>query len=125
MDENELSYLVVGAIIEVHRQLGPGLLEHLYQEALEVELELRGIPFERQARVPVRYKGRSLRGVLKLDFLAGGKLVLELKAVETLNPVHEAQLITYLKLTGCKLGLLVNFNVTRAVDGIHRKVYNF
>ena len=115
-------YAVIGAIIEVHKQLGPGLLEGVYEEALAIELEMRGIPFERQKLVPMRYKGRVIDAHLRLDFLVGGKLIIELKAVEMVTGVHEAQLLTYLKLTGCKLGLLVNFNVQRATDGIHRKV---
>ena len=123
MDENELSYAVIGAIIEVHKQLGPGLLECVYEEALALELKLRGIPFARQKKVPVRYKGRLLEAELRLDFLVGDKLIIELKSVETVTPLHEAQLITYLKLTGCRLGLLVNFNVERVTEGIHRKAY--
>lgn len=122
MDENELSFLVVGAVIEVHRQLGPGLLEGVYEEALALELELRNVPFERQKPVPVHYKGRCLQSHLRVDFLVGGKVIIELKAVERVEPVHEAQLITYLRVTGCKLGLLVNFNVVKATDGIRRKV---
>lgn len=124
MDENQPSYAVVGAIIEVHKQLRPGLLEHVYEEALAIELEIRRIPFERQCQVPLRYKGRLLRGKLRVDLLIAGKLIVELKAVETLHEIFTAQLLTYLRLTGCKLGLLVNFNVTRAAEGVHRVVNN-
>jgi GxxExxY protein len=124
MDENQLSYTVIGAIIEVHKQLGPGLLEHVYEEALAIELELRRIPFELQCQVPLLYKGRPLRGKLRVDLLIAGKLIVELKAVETMHEIFTAQLLTYLRLTGCKLGLLVNFNVTRAADGVHRVANN-
>jgi GxxExxY protein len=122
MDENQLSYSVIGAVIEVHKQLGPGLLEHVYEEALAIELEIRRIPFERQCQVPLRYKGRSLRGKLRVDFLVAGKLILELKAVEQMHEIFTAQLLTYLRLTGCKLGLLINFNVARAADGVNRVI---
>ena len=121
MDENALSYGVIGAVIEVHKELGPGLPEGVYEEALEVELESRGIPYERQKCISVRYKGHLLECQFRLDFLIGGKLIIELKAVEQICAIHEAQLLAYLKLTGCKLGLLVNFNVERAKDGIYRK----
>jgi len=124
MDENQLSYAVIGAIIEVHKQLGPGLLEHVYEEALAIELEIKQIPFERQCQVPLRYKGRPLRGKLRVDLLIPGKLIVELKAVETMHEIFTAQLLTYLRLTNCKLGLLVNFNVTRAADGVNRVANN-
>ncbi|HTE21322.1 MAG TPA: GxxExxY protein [Armatimonadota bacterium] len=124
MDENELSYVVIGAVIEVHRELGPGLPEGVYEEALAVELEARAIPFERQRRVPVLYKDQLLESTFRLDFLIAGKLIIELKAVAEVSPLHEAQLLSYLKLTGCRLGLLINFNVERAKDGIYRKALN-
>ena len=125
MDENELSYVVIGAVIEVHRELGPGLPEGVYEEALAVEFRARGVAYERQKRVPVRYKDELLESTFRLDFLVGGKLILELKAVAEVAPLHEAQLLSYMKLTGCKLGLLINFNVERAKDGIYRKALNF
>lgn len=121
MDENELSFQVIGAIIEVHRHLGPGLPEGVYEDALELEFQLRGIPYKRQKWMSVLYKGHELESKFRLDFLIGGKLIIELKAVEAIVAVHEAQLLCYLKLTGCKLGLLVNFNVEKAVDGIYRR----
>jgi GxxExxY protein len=121
MEENEFSFQVIGAIIEVHRTLGPGLPEGVYEDALEVEFCLRGIPYERQKWMDVRYKGRLLQHKFRLDFLIDGKLIIELKAVEVIVEVHEAQLLSYLKLTGCKLGILVNFNVEKAVDGIYRR----
>ena len=120
MDMNELSFAVIGAVIEVHKQLGPGLLEHVYEEALAIELELQGIPFRRQCSVPLRYKGRPIRGKLVLDFLIAEKLILELKAVQQMHEIYSQQLLTYLRLTGCKLGLLINFNRIKVTDGIQR-----
>jgi GxxExxY protein len=113
---------VIGAVIEVHKVLGPGLPEGVYEDALALEFEARRIPYERQKAVPVLYKGQLLEARFRLDFLVGGILIVELKAVETLHPLHEAQLLAYLRLTSCKLGLLVNMNIERAKDGIHRKV---
>lgn len=111
MHENEISRLVIGAAIEVHRELGPGLLEAAYEECLAHELHLRGIGFERQKPISICYKGVMVDAGFRLDFLVMDKVILELKAVESLIPVHQAQIMTYLKLTGLKLGLLMNFNV--------------
>lgn len=124
MDENTLSNQIIGAALEVHRQLGPGLLESAYEECLAYELSLRSIPFERQKPVPVVYKGVQLDCGFRLDLLVGGLVVVELKAVDALMPIHQAQVLTYLKLTGCKLGLLINFNVLRLREGIKRMVLN-
>jgi GxxExxY protein len=124
MDENALSNAIIGAAIEVHRQLGPGLLEPAYEECLAHELNLRQLPFERQKVVPVEYKGIRLDCGSRLDLLVGGLVVVELKAVDRLAPIHEAQVLTYLKLTGCKLGLLFNFNMVRLSSGIKRLVLN-
>ncbi len=123
-EEDALSYAVIGTIIEVHRTLGPGLPEAVYRQALELEMTSRGIPFEREKKIPVSYKGTPLKSSFRLDFLVGGKVIIECKSVEAIHPVHEAQILVYLRLTGCKLGLLVNFNVERAKDGIHRRVLN-
>lgn len=120
MDENGLSNSVIGAAIEVHKQLGPGLLESCYQAAMEYEFKLRGIPFERQKPVPIFYKGRNLFVDFRLDLVVSGLVIVELKSVEAINPIHEAQLKTYMKLTGCKPGLLLNFNVVKMKEGIHR-----
>ena len=122
MDINKLTGLVIGAAIEVHKALGPGLLESAYEECLcrELELELRGIPFERQKELPIEYRGAKLDCGYRLDIVVAGKLILELKACENLQPIHEAQLLTYLKLTGIKYGLLINFNVPVLKDGIRR-----
>lgn len=120
---NELSKMIVDAAIEVHRILGPGLLESAYEEALCHELNLRGMTFERQKAMPVTYKGVKLNCGYRLDLLVDGLVVVELKAVERMEPVFEAQLITYLKLTGLWLGLLLNFNVPVMKRGIRRIVY--
>ncbi len=112
---------LIGAAIEVHGQLGPGYLESVYGEALAVEMGLRGIAFERQRPVAVSYKGRAI-GEARLDFLVGGVLVAELKAVEEILPIHQAQVISYLKATGLTLGLLINSNVPLLKKGISRLV---
>ncbi len=104
------SYKINGAIYEVHKELGPGLLEKVYQEALEKEFKLQGIPFEREKSFTIVYKGEELEQKYIADFVCYDKIVVELKAVEELLPVHKAQVINYLTITGYKLGLLVNFN---------------
>jgi len=120
MDENSLTREVIGAAIEVHKLLGPGLLESAYEECLARELVLRNIRFERQKPAPVVYKDVKLQCGYRMDFLIDGRVVLELKAVEALAPVHEAIVLTYLRLSGCRLGLLINFNVPILKDGIRR-----
>jgi GxxExxY protein len=120
MRENELSEQVIGAAIEVHRVLGPGLLEVAYEEALCHELGLRGIPFERQILLPIQYKDVRLSADLRIDILVGQQLILELKSVELIAPIHKAQLLTYLRLSNCRLGLLINFNERLLKDGISR-----
>lgn len=121
--QNQLSREVIGAAIEVHRQLGPGFLEAVYEEALCVELGLRSIPCERQKTCELNYKGKPV-GLARLDLLVGGELIVELKAVEKLLPLHEAQIISYLKMTNLPLGLLINFNVPVLKDGIKRIVWS-
>jgi GxxExxY protein len=118
---DRLAYEVIGAAIEVHRKLGPGFLEKVYEEALCVELELRGIPFRRQVPIGLVYKGRDI-GRAELDLLVGELPVVELKAVEAVVGVHTAQLLSYLKATGHRLGLLINFNVCYLKEGLHRIV---
>jgi GxxExxY protein len=115
----ELAHGVIGAAIEVHRVLGPGFLEAPYEDALCVELEMRGIPFVRQHPVTLKYKGHDV-GESRLDLLVGNLLIVELKAVDTLLPIHQAQLMSYLKMMRLKLGLLINFNVRYLKDGIKR-----
>ena len=104
------SYKITGALYEVHKELGPGLLEKVYQEALEKELRMQGIPFEREKSFIISYKGEVLEQMYIADFVCYDKIVVELKAVEALLPIHTAQVINYLTITGYKLGLLVNFN---------------
>jgi GxxExxY protein len=107
----------------VHRELGPGLLESVYEVCLCRELALKGIAYQRQAPLPIVYKGERLDADLRIDILLPGKLILELKAVEKILPVHEAQLMTYLRLTGIHVGLLLNFNVPVLKNGIKRLVH--
>jgi GxxExxY protein len=121
-DKDPLTKIVIGSAIEVHRHLGPGLLESVYEECLCHELSTLGIEFERQVQLPLEYKGVSLEYGLRLDILIPGKLVIELKTVEKIMPIHEAQLLTYLKLASIPTGLLINFNVPVLRDGIRRMV---
>jgi GxxExxY protein len=119
-DINQLTGEVINAAIEVHRTLGPGLLESIYEECLCHELKFREIPFEKQKDLPIEYKGIKLDCNYRLDVLVDRQLILEIKACEALLPIHEAQLLTYLKLSGLKIGLLINFNVPMLKDGIKR-----
>lgn len=117
---NELTYETIGAAIEVHRTLGPGLLESSYQECLCRELLLRGIAFRRELGLHLQYKGVQLDVGYRMDILVEEIVVVEIKAVAALAPIHDAQLLTYLRLGGWRLGLLINFNVVVLKDGIHR-----
>lgn len=117
---NGLTERVIGCAIEVHRHLGPGLLESIYRECLAMELAAHQLRFESERHVPIDYKGQRVRGGLKLDLLVEGCLVVELKAIEALHPVHSAQVLTYLRLTGFPAGLLMNFNVTSLRAGLRR-----
>jgi GxxExxY protein len=119
---NELTEIVIGGAIEVHRTLGPGLLESAYEVCLCRELNLRGIPFERQVSIPVDYKGVRLDCGYRADLIVGGKILVEIKAVDQLAPIHEAQVLSYLKLSGLKVGLLINFNERVLTHGVRRKV---
>jgi GxxExxY protein len=119
---DELSYRVIGCALEVHRALGPGLLESAYEQCLARELSLAGIPFELQVPLPVEYKGVRLDCGYRLDAVVDGRVVVELKAVEKMALIHEAQLLTYMKLAGLKVGLLINFNVPVLKEGIKRLV---
>ena len=122
LKEDELSNEIIGAAIEVHRNLGPGLLESAYEECLCYELAHRGIKYERQKLLPVAYKGTKLDCGYRLDVVVNDLVVLELKAVDQIQPIHSAQLLTYLKLSNLKLGILINFNVTVLKSGIKRIV---
>ncbi|HLF88820.1 MAG TPA: GxxExxY protein [Anaerolineales bacterium] len=120
--EEKLTEKMIGAAIEVHKALGPGLLESVYQTCLAREFALQGITFEQEKALPVEYKGVRLESGLRMDFVVAEKVVVELKAVERLLPIHEAQLLTYLKLSGYQIGLLINFNVVLLKDGLVRRV---
>ena len=124
LDNNSLSYKVIGCAMEVHKHLGPGLLESTYEKALIQELTLNGIPVQSQVEVNVNYKGVNISEGLRLDLLVNNELIVELKSVEELKPIHHKQLLTYLKLTHKKVGLLVNFNTISLTDGIKRVVNN-
>ncbi len=121
-DLNRLSGKIVSAAYRVHRELGPGLLENVYETCLAQELKELGIKFERQVPMPVHYKKVELDAGFRIDLLVEKQIIVELKTVEGLLPVHKAQLITYLKLSGCRIGLLINFNVEILKDGIKRIV---
>ena len=120
---NEVTNAIIGAAIEVHKKLGPGLLESAYQECLAREFTLRSINFEKEKPLPVEYKGVRLECGYRLDFLVEGCVVVEIKSIEAIAPIHEAQLLTYLSLGGWKLGLLLNFNVNKLTEGgIRRQI---
>jgi len=122
MNINKLSSKIIGAAIEVHKTLGPGLLESTYEECICYELDLIDISYERQKPLPVQYKGTKLDCNYRLDLIVENAIILELKVCEKIKPIHKAQLLTYLKLSGLQLGLLLNFNVTLMRDGITRIV---
>jgi GxxExxY protein len=124
MDLNKITEIIIGAAIEVHKEFGPGLLESVYEYCLKEEIQQRGLRVETQVQLPIVYKGKILEKDFYIDMLVEDSVVVELKAVEELHPVHEVQLVTYLKLSGKKLGLLINFNVKTLKDGIRRKVNN-
>ena len=122
---NELTEIMIGCAIDVHRTLGPGLLESTYELCLCRELSLRNIPFERQKPIPVIYKGVKLDCGYRADVVVDGSVLVEIKAIDSLLPVHEAQLLSYLKLGGWKVGLLINFNVAVLKTGIHRRILGY
>jgi GxxExxY protein len=124
MDENELSNRIIGVAIEVHRVLGAGLLESAYEDCLCHEFSINNIYFERQVQIPVLYKGIQLNCGYRADIIVDKKVIVELKSVAAIEPIHEAQMLTYLKLSGLKLGLLLNFNVPLMKNGIKRFVNN-
>ena len=124
MEENELSRIVFDCALKVHQALGPGLLESAYEECLVYELKKTGLFVEKQKALPLVYEEVKLDIGYRIDIIVENKLILEIKSVEALNDVHFAQLLTYLKLTNCKLGMLINFNVTLIKNGIKRVVNN-
>ncbi len=122
MERDALTGKVIGFGIEVHRETGPGLLESAYEECLAYELKVAGLKYSRQLELPVKYKGILLDCGYRIDLLVEDRLIIELKAVERLLPIHEAQLLTYMKLSGIQKGLLMNFNVSVLKDGVKRFV---
>lgn len=122
---NRLTGVIIGAAIEVHRLLGPGLLESAYEACLAFELKELGLKVERQVELPLCYKGMNLDCGYRLDLIVNDAVIVEVKAVNGVAPIHHAQLTSYLKLSGCKVGLLINFNVMMLKDGITRIVNNF
>jgi GxxExxY protein len=119
---NELTEAIIGAAMEVHRTLGPGLLESTYEMCLCRELSIREIPFERQVPIAVEYKGVKLDCGYRADIVVAGMILAEIKAIDSLLPIHDAQLLSYLKLGGWKIGLLINFNVEMLKNGLRRRV---
>ena len=124
MTENEISSLVANLCIKIHKALGPGLLENAYEECLIYELEKAKVHADRQKPIPLIYDNKQLGEAFRADIVIEDKVIVELKAVKSLEPVHYSQLTTYLKLSGCKLGLLVNFGERKVMDGFHRIVNN-
>ena len=122
MKENEISYIIRGAIFDVYNKLGPGLLESVYINTLDYELSKKGLNVKREVPIPVYYEEIKMEVGFRLDLLVDEKVVIEVKSVENLGEVHHKQVLTYLKLTGFKLGILVNFNVDQISSGIYRKV---
>ena len=122
MTENEIATIVVDAALKIHKTLGPGLLESVYQAVLDFELQKRGLRVTQQVGLPVHYEGIKLELGFRVDLIVSDKVIIEIKSVETLAPVHKKQLLTYLRLMNLRLGLLINFNVELIKDGIHRVV---
>ena len=120
--EQALTEKIIGAAIEVHKYWGPGLLESVYEKSMARELELRGIEYQQQVNLSLKYKGADVGDGLRLDLIVEGTVVIELKVVKGFEPIHEAQLLTYMKLTGCKVGLLINFNKPTLKEGLKRFV---
>ena len=125
MNDKLLTHTIIGAAIDIHRSLGPGLLEAVYEECLAKEFTLRSIPFERQKPVPLIYKDLKLECGYRLDFLVHHRVVLEIKSIETLAPIHDSVMLTYLRLAEASIGLLINFNVPILRDGIKRFVWHY
>ena len=122
---NDITYKIIGCVYEVYNNLGPGLLESVYEEALVHEFKLRGINFKQQATLPIVYKDTKLNNPLRIDIFVEDSVIVELKSVETLKAIHYKQVQTYLKLSGCKIGLLINFNTDNIKNDIHRIANKF
>lgn len=125
MSENEITEVVIGCAIKVHRSLGPGLLESAYEECMDYELRKTIVGIERQKPLPLIYEEVKLNCGYRLDFMANKKVIIEIKSIEALTDIHLAQILTYLRLSGCKVGLLINFNVLKLTDGLKRVVNNY
>jgi GxxExxY protein len=123
--DDALTHRIIGGAIEVHRAIGPGLLESAYEACMIRELADRGMTIQRQLAVPIRYKGLELDGGYRMDLLVEGRVVVELKSIARIEPIHEAQLLSYLRMSGCQIGLLINFNVPVLTQGIRRMVNGF
>ncbi|NQZ10453.1 MAG: GxxExxY protein [Algicola sp.] len=121
---SDLTGIIIGAAIEVHRYLGPGLLESVYEQCLAQELRDKGLSVSSQQSLPIIYKGNVLDASYRIDLVVNQQVILELKAVQKLEPIHKSQLLTYLKLSNINIGLLLNFNVPKMKDGIHRVMHN-
>jgi len=124
MHENEISKIIIGAAIQMHKSFGPGLLESVYENALSFDLREQGLLIRQQVPMPFEYKGLKQENGYRIDVMVNNKVLIEIKSIETLAPVHYAQTLTYLKLSGLKFGLLINFNCKLLKDGIHRLVNN-
>ncbi len=122
MDQDPLTREIIGAAIDVHRALGPGLLESVYELCLCDELSRREQPFERQVSLPIEYKGRRLDGGLRMDLVVARRVVVEVKSIEAVHPIHEAQILTYMRLARLPVGLLINFNVPILINGVKRRI---
>jgi GxxExxY protein len=125
MKDIDLTHSIIGAAIDIHRNLGPGLLEAVYEECLAKEFTLRDIPYERQKPIPLVYKDLKLECGYRLDFLVADRVVMELKSIEAIAPIHDSVMLTYLRLSEKPLGLLINFNVAVLKDGIRRYVWHY
>jgi GxxExxY protein len=125
MKDSDLTHAIIGAAIEIHRQLGPGLLEAVYEECLAKELSLLNLAYERQKPVPLVYKGLKLECGYRLDFLVCGRVVVEVKSIEAIAPIHDSVMLTYLRLSEKPIGLLIDFNVAFLKDGIRRYVWHY
>jgi GxxExxY protein len=125
MKDSELTRRIIGAAIAVHRELGPGLLEAVYEECLSFELALAGLPFSRQQPIPVISRGTKLDCGYRADLIVCSRVIIEIKAIASIAPIHEAVMLTYLRLSGCKIGLLINFHSAVLKDGVHRFVWNY
>ena len=125
LTENEITEVIIGCAIKVHRSLGPGLLESAYEECMDYELRKTNLEIERQKPLPLIYEEVKLDCGYRLDFMANKKVIIEIKSIEALNDIHLAQTLTYLRLSGCKVGLLINFNVLKLTNGVKRVVNNY